>query len=498
MPFWNDVQGIFVHTVYRCVWRAHSQEAVDKACLSGFVIKRKLGLCPKHRKAPEHFALEKLQYPNKRTAYGDHHMHSETVNYLAAERLPESEVQLRLERLRGLLAKHNAASADNGKTIGGMLIFSRINIYYFTGTMGQGCLWIPLEGEPVLALRKGLERAHLESPLKNMVSYKSFKELPALFAEQGVPFAQSIAVEKNWLPWSLSESLLTALQGLELSPADRLIDHCRSIKTEWELTKLRLCGQRFYEAQVNRMPEIIRPGMNELDMAHKTWALMFELGHGGTLRMKAPDENIMLGLVSVGKSGNYPTYYNGPLGHMGEHPALPYMGNRGIVWKKGDILSADFCFCLEGYLTDRTQIYFAGKPSEIPASVLEAQDLCLKIEERTSGMLKAGAIPSEIYAASLKLAAASPSEACRNGYMGLGGGKVPFLGHGIGLQIDEFPPIAARFDEPIQNNMVIALEPKIGLPGHGMVGVEDTYEVSATGPVSLTGTRKTMDIICIY
>ncbi len=422
-------------------------------------------------------------------------MNPEAVTYLAAERLPDSEMQLRLKRLRGLLADYNTNNA--GKTVGGVLIFSRINIYYFTGTMGQGCLWIPLEGEPVMGLRKGLERARLESPLKNMVSYKSFKELPTLFAGQGVPLPKSIAVEKNWLTWSLSESLLTALQGMELSAADRILDNCRSVKTEWELTKLRICGQRFYEAQVQKMPEIIRPGMNELEIAHKTWAIMFKLGHGGTLRMKAPDENIMLGLVSAGNSGNYPTYYNGPLGHMGEHPALPYMGNRGIVWKKGEILSADFCFCLEGYMTDRTQMYFAGKASEIPAPVLQAQELCFEIEEKTSSMLKAGAIPSEIYAVSLKMAADSPSEACRQGYMGLGGGKVPFLGHGIGLHIDEFPPIAARFDDPIQNGMVIALEPKIGLAGYGMVGVEDTYEVTANGPVALTGTRPARDIICI-
>lgn len=425
--------------------------------------------------------------------------------YLAGERFPESELQFRLARLRGLLA--DCASGGTKPATGqatklaqpveGVLIFSRVNIYYFTGTMGQGCLWIPLEGEPVLALRKGIERARLESPLKNMVSYKSFRELPALFAGQGVPLPKNIAVEKNWLTWSLSESLITALQGIELSPADRIIDHCRSVKTEWELIKQRLSGQRFYEAQVQRMPEVIRPGMSELEIGRKTWEIMLKLGHGGILRMKAPDENIMLGIICAGNNGNYPTYYNGPLGHMGEHPALPYMGNRGAVWKKGEILAADFCFCLEGYLTDRTQIYFAGKPSAIPTPVLQAQELCLNIEEKTSAMLKAGAVPSEIYAASLKMAAASPHEACRKGYMGLGGNKVPFLGHGIGLQIDEFPPLAARFEDPVQDGMVIALEPKIGLEGYGMVGVEDTYEVTAHGALLLTGTRPAMDIICI-
>lgn len=79
--------------------------------------------------------------------------------------------------------------------------------------------------------------------------------------------------------------------------------------------------------------------------------------------------------------------------------------------------------------------------------------------------------------------------------MGLGGNKVRFLGHGIGLALDEVPVLAPRFDEPLQTGTVMAIEPKVGLPGLGMVGVENTFEVTPGGGRCITGSG--FDIICV-
>ncbi|SHN54932.1 M24 family metallopeptidase [Desulfovibrio litoralis] len=397
------------------------------------------------------------------------------------------EMELRLGRLRSLLNRYLPEAS-------GVLIFSRIHIYYFTGTFANGCLWIPLEGEPILTSRKGIDRAKLESPLTKFGTYKSFKELPNIFKNFEVPFGNTIAVEKAWLPWNLSESLISALNGIKILAADRIIELCRSVKTEWELKKMRLSGERMYQAQVVEMPNIIKIGMSELEIAHKSWEIVFQLGHGGTIRMKAPEENMMLGIVSRGMNANYPTFYNGPIGHQGEHPALPYMGSKNAKIQKGDLINADFGFCYEAYLTDRTQVYFMGKKSELPKPVLQAQELCQKIEDTCSTLLKAGELPSIIYEKALELVEKTPF---KQGFMGLSSSQVPFIGHGIGLQVDEYPAIAKRFDEPLENAMTIALEPKIGLSGYGMVGVEDTYEITKQGAISLTGKRKPMDIICL-
>jgi Xaa-Pro dipeptidase len=74
-------------------------------------------------------------------------------------------------------------------------------------------------------------------------------------------------------------------------------------------------------------------------------------------------------------------------------------------------------------------------------------------------------------------------------FMGFGERRVQFLGHGVGLTVDEVPVIARGFDEPLEEGMVIALEPKKGVRGVGMVGIENTFVVTRGGGRSITGTN---------
>ena len=71
--------------------------------------------------------------------------------------------------------------------------------------------------------------------------------------------------------------------------------------------------------------------------------------------------------------------------------------------------------------------------------------------------------------------------------MGFGARSVSFLGHGLGLHLDELPVIAEGFHEPLLENMAIALEPKKGMAGVGTVGVEESYIVTPDGGLSITG-----------
>jgi Xaa-Pro aminopeptidase len=104
-------------------------------------------------------------------------------------------------------------------------------------------------------------------------------------------------------------------------------------------------------------------------------------------------------------------------------------------------------------------------------------------------MLRPGVKPSDIYARAL--AFVDPEFA--DGFMGVPGRTVPFLGHSVGLYIDETPIIAKGFDAPLEPGMTIAIEPKIGIEGAGMVGSENTYLVTESGGVSITG--KASDIL---
>lgn len=399
--------------------------------------------------------------------------------------IPAEELALRHARCRRLLA-------ELVPDAGGLLVFARPAIYYLTGTLGMGCLWLPQEGEPLLMLRKGEGRAALEAPGIRVALYRSYKDLPGLAAEAGAPFAETLAVDMAGLSWQLGDMLASRLAAHRFVSGDAALAIAQALKSEWELGVLRSCGERHHLALYHVLPQLIKPGLSEREIAHTAWAVFFELGHQGLLRMSAFGEECFLGHVSAGDSGLYPSSFNGPLGLRGEHPAVPLMGYAGKVWKNGEPLALDIGFQLEGYHTDKTQLYWGGKAASVPAEVQAAHDFCVDVQAWAAEQLKPGALVSDIWAHCLEW---SKKAGFAEGFMGQGANKVPFLGHGIGLAIDGWPAIAKGFDRPVERGMVFALEPKQAVPGLGMVGVENTFEVTDSGAVCITGDA--YDMLCV-
>lgn len=395
----------------------------------------------------------------------------------AIEVMPAGEIARRHESCRSILARTLPEA-------GGLAVFSRLAIYYLTGTFGNGVFWLPLEGNPLLMVRKGMERAMLESPLDAIVSFRSYGDIPGLCADAGVPLPGVVAAEMNGLSWNLANLFTSRLKDTRFVSGDMVLSKAQAAKSEWELGKMRLCGSRHARAMTELLPGRLKTGMTEREVSLAVWETFFELGHPGMLRMGAHGEEIFLGHVAAGDSGNYPSVFNGPLGLRGEHPAIPFMGYAGKVWKKGQPLSVDCGFALEGYQTDKTQVYWGGPVDEAPAEVLSAHSFCMDVQTYVAEHLKPGAVPSEIYAHCLEWAR---RDGFAEGFMGLGGNKVPFIGHGIGLVVDAWPVLAKGFDEPFEAGMVMAVEPKMGVPGVGMVGVENTFEVTQSGGICLTG-----------
>jgi Xaa-Pro aminopeptidase len=203
-------------------------------------------------------------------------------------------------------------------------------------------------------------------------------------------------------------------------------------------------------------------------------------------------EEVFLGHVSVGDSANYPSVFNGPVGLIGVHPATPYMGSAEVIWTTGQPLIIDNGFTWQGYMTDKTQVYWLGNKKHIPRDALKAHDFCIELQAKIASLLKPGTTPGEIWN---HCRTEVENSGWREGFMGYGKNKVYFVGHGIGLAIDEYPVLASGFDLPLEEGMTLAVEPKIGIPGFGMVGVENTFEITPEGGKCLTGEK--FDIITI-
>jgi Xaa-Pro aminopeptidase len=308
----------------------------------------------------------------------------------------------------------------------------------------------------------------------------------------GSALPKTVAVEMNGLSWSLANSFTAALAGHEFLPGDKVLAMARGTKSDWELAILDKAGAGHARCLAELLPPLLGPGMTEMAIAHTLSRLFFAEGHHGILRMGNYGEEVFMGHIAAGDSGNYPSVFNGPLGLRGAHPAVPHMGSATKVWGAGEPLTIDNGFCFAGYQTDKTQVYWLGKRGAIPAKVQAAQDFCIAVQQWIVGHLKPGVLPSDIWQ---HVSAWADKEGWAAGFMGLGKNKVGFVGHGIGLAIDEYPVLAGGFDLPLEQGMVLAVEPKIGIPQLGMVGVENTFAVTEQGGRSLTGNQG--EIICI-
>lgn len=399
--------------------------------------------------------------------------------------IPRDEIERRQQACRQI---YSVDSPDAG----GLLVFSRLNIYYLTGSLAAGIFWLPRQGSPVLLCRRGESRARLESPVASILPFTSFREVPELLADAGSPLTTTVAAEMGGLSWSLSTLLRKHLGQRIFLPGDTALARTRSVKSAWEIERIAAAGNRHSAVLQSLLPPFLSPGMTEEAVARKVWEILFGQGHHGLLRMQNFGEEIFLGHVSAGDSGNYPSVMNGPVGVRGLHPSVPFMGSPSTVWHEGQPLTIDVGFSLEGYQTDKTQVYWAGTRESIPARVRAAHDFCIDLQQRLAERLQPGTTPAELASFAFSRAAA---EGWEEGFMGLAANKVGFVGHGIGLAIDEYPALAPGVDLPLEEDMVLALEPKIGLPGTGMVGVENTFQVTPSGGRCFTG--HDFDIIAV-
>jgi Xaa-Pro aminopeptidase len=355
--------------------------------------------------------------------------------------------------------------------------FGRTNQYYFTGTMQDALLLVPRNGDAVLWVRRSHERARDESLFPAIRPMKSFRDaLPA-----GATTWRTIHLETELAPLALVERFRKHFACGAVAALDGVIARVRALKSPYELGIMTRCGavhRRLLEEQV---PALLRAGMSEAELACAIYSLFVREGHQGTVRFGMFGVDLAVAQLAFGENSLYPTNFDGPAGCRGMSPAAPVLGSSERKLQDGDLVFVDAPYAIEGYATDKTMVYQFGRA--LPAAAAALHRRCVEIEHRVAAELKPGAIPSEIYRRTL----AGLDDAFLEHFMGFGARRVNFLGHGVGLQIDEWPVLAERFDEPLAEGMTLALEPKRGVPGVGMVGSENTYRITPAGGVSLTG-----------
>jgi len=387
-------------------------------------------------------------------------------------KVPQSELN---ERMRRFCARMDTTSPLWELAI----ISSKVNLYYFTGTIQDAILVIPRGGEAVLWVRRSYSRAVDDSDFPQIRPMQSYRTAAEALAVK----PRTVYLEREQITLAMCQRLRKSFAFDDVEGIDDVVAYVRSVKSPYERELMERAGSIHRRVLEDLVPDILREGMSEAEFSSELYAVMVREGHQGIVRFGMSEAEIILGLIGFGESSIYPTFLDSPGGNAGMSPAVPLLGSRVRKLKAGDLVFCDIGCGYHGYHTDKTMTYvFRGS---LPDEAVAVHEQCVATQDAIVPLLRPGAIPSAIY----QTVTDTLDPAFLENFMGYGKRKVQFLGHGIGLEIAENPVIARGFDEPLMDGMVFALEPKKGIKGIGMVGTENTFVVTPEGGRSITGTH---------
>lgn len=365
---------------------------------------------------------------------------------------------------------HLAANLDK-QQIDLAVILQNVDLYYYTGTLVQGLLLVDSTGSYRFCVQKPVSRAQEESPLL-ITPIRNMRDWGAqIQVFLGNRPCKVVGMETDVVPWDIVQSIRATLPEAQVRNISSIIRAQRAVKDNKELQNIELAGAILastYEA----LRTFLQPGLSELEVAAFIESHMRKAGHQGVLRVRKWNMELYYGALGVSSSVRHPTLFDGPVGVTGLYSAAPYFAGKAIL-QASDTFMVDLMAGVHGYLADATRTFAFG---DIPQETLRVHNILMQIEEATRMRLVPGETGENLYQAAIERAREAGIE---NGFMGFSENRVRFLGHGVGLEIDELPVLAPRFTEPLVTGMVIAVEPKHF--AEFCTGVENTFIVTPEG-----------------
>lgn len=380
---------------------------------------------------------------------------------------PRTELESRIRRLQAALARQG---------LEGALLHSTTSLLYFAGTAQQSHLWVPVEGEPRLLVRRVLERARRESALAQIEPLTSLR-----FLADHLGGARRIGMELDRLPVAQFEAYRRYLPGVEAVDAGPAIRLLRSVKSPWEVERIRAAA-RAADETYRALFDVLREGMTELELSVAGEAAQRLAGAQGMIRWHAHNafESPPM-MVLAGESALAFSFADTPFGGVGLTPAAPYGASQRVI-RRDEPICVDYPTVVDGYVHDQTRTLVIGR---LAPDLVRAYEVCREILAEVAGAARPGATGEELWERSVAIARRAGLE---EHFMGCGENRMRFVGHGVGLELDEWPVLAPKQRQPLEEGNVIAVEPKFFFPARGAVGLESTFVVTPAGAerVSIT------------
>ncbi len=350
------------------------------------------------------------------------------------------------------------------------------DILYYAGTARPATLVVGPQ-EAVLLVRRGLDLARQEATLARVEPGGGWDAVAAVLAAQGLTRG-TLGADLDVMPAQLYRRMRDALPGWEVEDISPLVLAQRMVKGPAEIQATERAAA-VADAGQAALPPILRPGLSELALAAEVEAALRRAGHEGYQPLRYPGARgggvLLMSGENLTVRGGHGLVVTG----AGLSPGTPYGPSRRQV-RPGDLVVLDIGATYDGYTADESRTYTVGRPTAAQEALFEA---ALAVEGAVLSALRPGVPVAEVYAAAEATLAQGAPPHFPPGSLSLPG----FVGHGLGLEIDEPPVLWPREATPLAAGMVLAVEVEVSAPADGLMAkVEDTVVVEADGPRLLT------------
>lgn len=375
----------------------------------------------------------------------------------------ENELELKWRRIQQAMRQEEAD---------GCLLTMNMNLYYVSGQVFNGYFYLPAEGRPYWFVKR------LTVPETNQVHViRKPEQMPELFRDLNLAMPRKLLLEKDELSYNECIRLQHVFRAEATGNASALIRHIRMIKTPWEIEQMRISARR-HEAVYREIPACYRPGMRDVELQIEIEKRMRMHGSLGYFRAFGSNMDIFMGSMLAGENAGEPSPFDFALGGKGIHASGP-LGANGTLLREGTTVMADMSGNYTAYQTDMTRVFSIGK---LPDRAYRVHRVALEIQARMERTAKPGVSCAELYRDALAMAG---QEGLKDCFMGTHL-QAKFVGHGVGLEINELPVLTTRSKDILQPGMTFAFEPKFVLAGIGAVGIENTFLVTDSGVEKMT------------
>ncbi|SFH14537.1 Xaa-Pro aminopeptidase [Desulfotomaculum arcticum] len=386
-------------------------------------------------------------------------------NYKETYLTPKTELIKRIKDFQSMMQTED---------LDGALISQSADIVYFCGTYQDLHLYIPAAGKPVIMIRRNIDRFRTDSKLDDypVIKLRKFSEIIRNIKEHDLPVPKRLGLELDVIPASVYLKYKQLFAGADLIDCSSLIRRQRAIKSDYEIARTKETA-KMMDNIFNALPSIIKPGKSEFELAGDIEKIARREGHQGLIKTRGFNAEFYFGQLLSGPNSAMSSYFDGPINGIGLYPEFPFGPGEKIIEREEPVLF-DYVGAKHGYIVDITRTFAIG---EAPDMI----DNAYKVAEEIQQVILAKALPCMPAGHLYDLAFEQAQKHGLTDYFMGAPYPVSFVGHGVGLELNELPVLAKGVNTPLEAGMIMAIEPKFVFPGIGGVGLENTFVMSNTG-----------------